>query len=67
MICPNCKTEYDETLDGNWPIEVGGEIVDGGCQVCWEAEVDRKWWETVTLLPDELFGEQRSESDKLRW
>jgi len=40
MICPNCKTENDD----NWPLEIGGVIMEGGCQMCWEKECDDKWW-----------------------
>ena len=42
-LCPACgKLNTDD-----WPIEVDGEIKDGGCQDCWEAQCDESWWEAV--------------------
>jgi len=32
MTCPNCKIENDD----NW--------LDGLCQMCWEASMDKAWW-----------------------
>ena len=43
MICPKCKKESTD----NWPLEINGKVVDGGCQECWEAECDKKWWEAM--------------------
>ena len=40
MNCPKCGKENTD----NWPLEINGEIVDGGCQECWEIEWDEKWW-----------------------
>ena len=42
-LCPKCGKENTD----NWPLEINGEIVDGGCQDCWEAEWDEKWWLAV--------------------
>jgi len=42
MKCPRCGEENT----ANWPLIVGGELKDGGCQTCWEAECDKIWWET---------------------
>lgn len=30
--CPICRTWNRD----NWPVNVNGQIVDGGCQECWE-------------------------------
>jgi hypothetical protein len=38
--CPKCGVENDD----NWPLEIDGEIKDGGCQDCWEADCDEAWW-----------------------
>ena len=38
--CPKCGKQ---NCDG-WPLDVGGEIKQGGCQACWETECDEKWW-----------------------
>lgn len=43
IICPICG---EPNID-NWPVEVDGEIENGGCQNCWEAECDKLWWDTV--------------------
>ena len=45
MLCPCCKREVYE--DVRWPVEVDGEIVEGGCQECWEKECDRTFWDAV--------------------
>ena len=42
--CPKCgKINNDD-----WPLEVNGEIKDGGCQLCWESECSDEWWEIMT-------------------
>jgi hypothetical protein len=46
MICPLCGLENDY----DWPITVNGEIKDGGCQECWEAECAREWWKMIEVL-----------------
>lgn len=46
IICPLCKTENTD----DWPIEVDGEIIEGGCQDCWETQCDKFWWEVVEKL-----------------
>lgn len=55
MKCPVCKKENDD----NWPIEVKTEdgmfeIMDGGCQDCWEEQCDKTWWEEVLLMGEGL-------------
>jgi len=42
-ICPKCEKENTD----NWPLDIDGEIKEGGCQMCWEAECDKSWWEMV--------------------
>lgn len=32
--CPGCG----ENTTDDWPIYVNGEVVEGGCLVCWEKE-----------------------------
>lgn len=44
MKCPVCGKNNSD----NWPLDVGGEIIEGGCQSCWESEVSEKWWNMVT-------------------
>ncbi len=39
--CPVCGRLNDD----DWPLEVGGEIDEGGCQDCWESQTDEAWWE----------------------
>jgi len=43
MNCPKCGKENTD----NWPLEINGKIVDGGCQDCWEVECYNKWWLAV--------------------
>lgn len=46
--CPKCG----EWNDDDWPLEMeDGKIKWGGCQMCWEAECDKKWWQMVEALP----------------
>lgn len=40
FVCPHCGRGNSD----NWPLDVKGEIVDGGCQDCWESECDKSWW-----------------------
>ena len=44
--CPKCSTENQD----NWPVCVNGKLLDGGCQMCWEAECDEAWWDAVANL-----------------
>jgi len=46
MKCPKCG----KTNDDDWPLDIDGEIQDGGCQDCWEAEADKMWWKAVIAL-----------------
>jgi hypothetical protein len=48
--CPRCGIENTD----NWPLDIDGKIIYGGCQNCWEREVDDLWWELVTVLPDDM-------------
>lgn len=34
----------------NWPLNVAGIIMVGGCQECWEAECDASWWVMARAL-----------------
>ena len=43
MTCPKCKAKNVD----NWPLEINGKIIWGGCQDCWEAECDCKYWEII--------------------
>jgi hypothetical protein len=45
--CPACG----KPSDADWPVEVNGKIVDGGCQDCWEKQCDESWWEMARRLP----------------
>lgn len=54
---PTCKPDLQvqfckcgEPHDG-WPGDDGGEL----CQMCWEAQCDRSWWEYMRRL-DEVLG-----------
>jgi len=44
--CPACG----ELNSDNWPLEINGQIIHGGCQLCWESECSDKWWEAVSDL-----------------
>jgi len=44
MKCPRCGEENTD----NWPLTIDGEVKDGGCQMCWEAECAKSWWEIMT-------------------
>lgn len=46
MICPKCGKENDD----NWPVIINDQIMDGGCQDCWEKECDQSWWKAVIML-----------------
>lgn len=48
--CPRCGHDR-EPNDSGWPILVDGEIRDGGCQNCWEADCDEAWWRMAKCLP----------------
>lgn len=46
MTCPKCgKENFD-----NWPITVNNEIIEGGCQDCFEKECDREWWKIILVI-----------------
>lgn len=53
--CPLCGKENDD----DWPIEVNGEIKDGGCQDCWEAQCDAEWWKMVITI-DRIMAEKKT-------
>ena len=36
-VCPVCGAKNDD----DWP--------DYLCQICWEAECDKSWWDTVEV------------------
>lgn len=42
--CPLCGS--DMTLDGMWPVESNGVVVDG-CHDCFEKQADDMWWEMM--------------------
>jgi len=44
MKCPLCGEENTEI---EWPLEIDGEIVGGGCQECWEKQCAELWWEKI--------------------
>ena len=46
MKCPKCGIGNDD----NWPLEINGEIIEGGCQDCWEADCANSWWEMVEYI-----------------
>jgi hypothetical protein len=48
--CPICG----EMNDDDWPLDIDGNIVDGGCQTCWEAESDLEYWNMVNALNNVL-------------
>ena len=50
-VCPECSIENAD----NWPINVDGEVKEGGCQECWEKDSDAQWWGQVRLLQG-LYG-----------
>jgi hypothetical protein len=46
--CPKCgKFNTD-----NWPVNVLGEVKEGGCQMCWEHECDDAWWDAVCAFEE---------------
>lgn len=48
MLCSDCKKEPSEGwLDGE-----GGEL----CQMCWEKQCDKEWWEYVKAWNEELLA-----------
>ena len=47
MVCPCCKLDAPD--DVRWPVEVDGDIIEGGCQTCWEAECSRTFWLAVDM------------------
>lgn len=58
--CPVCGTPNTD----NWPVDVDGEIQDGGCQECWEAECDREWWKCVAAIQQAEAGQRSSRSER---
>lgn len=44
--CPRCGAMNVD----DWPLEVDGKIVDGGCTACWEQATSDSWWEAVRQL-----------------
>jgi len=61
QICPRCGDENDD----DWPLKISGEILDGGCQVCWEAQCSESWWKMVEKMA-ELQGDA-DEGDEIWW
>ena len=35
----------DKLNDDDWPLEIDGKIIEGGCQDCWEEQSDEAWCE----------------------
>jgi len=48
--CPSCGVSNDY----DWPLNISGKIKWGGCQDCWESEVDKKWWKAVVAIDNFL-------------
>ena len=49
--CPRCaRSVIDETT---WPLTIGGQIIEGGCQECWEEDCATAWWDFHTPQPQE--------------
>lgn len=46
MICPKCGLENDD----NWPLDIGGEIKEGGCQMCWETYCGEAYHRTMVAI-----------------
>jgi len=44
--CPQCGKLNED----NWPLEINGKIIEGGCQDCWEKQCDESWWEFGRLI-----------------
>lgn len=45
-ICPRCHAANDD----DWPIEVDGENIWGGCQACWEDDCATGWANEASLI-----------------
>lgn len=50
MTCPLCGKSNDD----NWPLDLAGKIVDGGCQDCWETQCSTQWWTTMVAIDKAL-------------
>jgi len=37
--CPRCGRQNND----NWPLDIDGERVMGGCDECWYKECDEQW------------------------
>lgn len=46
FICPRCGKYNDK----DWPLNIDGEIVKGGCQDCWEKQCDENWCEYKRIV-----------------
>ena len=46
QVCPLCGVLNED----DWPLDIDGEIKDGGCQDCWEAQTSAGWWDMVGSL-----------------
>lgn len=44
--CPKCG----ELNDNNWPLEIDGKVVEGGCQMCWEEQCSKEWWKMMEKI-----------------
>lgn len=49
--CPRCTRNTTDEL--TWPLTICGQIVDGGCQECWEDDCAQAWWDFHTPQPQE--------------
>lgn len=43
MTCETCGVPIGTEREMTWPGDGGGEI----CQMCWESECSRSWWQMV--------------------
>jgi len=48
LNCPCCG----KTNDDNWPLQIAGLIMEGGCQECWEIQCARSWWKAMVRIDE---------------
>jgi len=53
MICPICGKENTD----NRPLNIDGEVKFGGCQECWEKQVDEDWHGQVMAISQIMLQE----------